>query len=263
MTKSLYDKLKSEPRALTPAEEVLAGEFLWENFWLDFRAKRKKGISRSLIEANLKRLLHNHGADVPQNLLSYMKDDDVFRAATELYTYIQLTCKGIQTEFWPKAINQSNPYVLRYHVFALHNRMYDLMTKHKKPGDKHWEAERNNTYVEAFSMINQIEKLADKVPAFTHFLLGYTHYTLAIGATADHAKKHWEAAYREFLLCEATEKKNPKAAFIVNLGKDTFKDMPFENLEPIKNQIEERLTEDEIYAIKSNIKRPNEGPKGG
>lgn len=250
--KTQYKQIKDEPRKLTEAEEIIAGEFLWNNFRLDFHAKRK-GINRSLLESNLKRLLFNQGAEVPNDLCRFMSDEEVIRSATELYTYIQLTCEGIQTEYWPKALEQSNPYVLRYNVFALHNRMYDLMVIHKKPDDKKWVTERSKTYKEAREAIKQIDVLSHKYPAFAHFLLGYSHYTLAMGATEEHAKKHWKEAYAEFLMTEETEKKNPTASFIVNLGQGIYKDMPFDNLEGVKAEIETKLTKDEMAEIKRGL----------
>lgn len=270
--KTQYQKIQDEPKKLTEAEEETAGDFLWKNFWYDFHAKRhwidslgnKQGISRDLMSRNLRRLMFNQGAnfnDAPEDLFNYMKDDDLIRHTTELYAYIQLTCKGIQTEFWPKALDQSNPYVLRYHVFALHNRMYDLIVMHKKPDDPKWKEARSSLHDDVRKSIDQIKKediqtkksLLDKYPAFAHFQLGYSHYTLAIGATAEHAKEHWKEAYAQFLMAESTEKKNPKASFIVTLGQGIYKDMPFDNLEGVKAQIEEKLTADEISEIKRGL----------
>jgi hypothetical protein len=252
--KSYYSNQQEEIKKKIEAEKIqAAGDFLWKNFCEDFSAKRE-GITRPFIEKLFRQMLVNHGAsNIPNTLFGYMDDDDLFRSATELYVYIQLTAQGVQQEFWPTALEQSNPYVLRYHVLDLHNRMYDLIQVDPAQRDKKWEDARAKVYRESRQNLKHLETGLVKYPAFVHFLLGYTHFTLAMGATEEFQATHWKEAYKEFLLCEKTENIHPNASWLVNLGQGVFKDMPYANLEPVKSLLETHLDPNAIREVRLGL----------
>lgn len=241
-----------EPPALKPAEQAAVGKYLWSNFNRDV-VEVERSPSEDLLKKCLKRAIYDQGGnfqDAPSQLLSYMSLPDVQHYATHLYVWIQL-CSMLQnayqgqnylddfraSPYFNKAFEQANPYILRYHVFALHNRMHALMTTEKNPNDSAWEKKRTDLYAETIKTGKKVAELIPTHPAFAHFLSGYCHYTLAMAAHPEHTMKHWEAAYTDFLWCEATEKKYPRASFIVNLGQGLYKDMPYDNLTAVKQPI--------------------------
>jgi hypothetical protein len=258
-----YNNLREsrEPPELSDANKELVGSNLWDNFNQDLR--KKPSLPNELMKSCLARMIFDQGGDfneAPAQLLSYMTPSEIYYSSTQLYTWLQLgkmmeeAYKGndysqviSNSPYFDKAFKQANPYILRYHVLALHNQM------HEKIASTQDATSRNRLYAETLKIIPFIENLAPKHPGFAHFLLGYSHYTLAMGATPENAKAHWVEAYKQFLWAEQTEKKYPRASFIVNLGQGLYKDMPFDNLEIVKKQIEDKLDTETLRNIRSGL----------
>lgn len=240
-----------EPPALTPAEQEIVGKYLWSNFNKNFDLTNSP--SPELLRTCLKRCLYNQGAnfqEAPAQLLSYMSVQDLQYYATHLYVWIQLShmlqdayqgqdyLQAFQSSpYFQKAFEQTNPYILRYHVFALHNKIHNLITTEKNVGSADWQNKKTALNNEVMKTQEKIAELASKHPALAHFLSGYCHYSLAMVADGEQATQYWGRAYTDFLSCEAMEKKYPRASFIVNLGKVLYKNMPYENLSDTKEQI--------------------------
>lgn len=260
-----YQMMKDnpEPPTLSDVNKEVVGRYLWDNFNKNFKAENN--VSSELLSTFLRRAIYDQGGNfqnAPSQMLTYMSAQDLQFYCTHIYVWIQLS-EMLQnayqgqnylddfttSPYFTKAFDQANPYILRYHVFALHNRMHAMMTTEKNPTDKEWKAKRDAIYAEALRTGKKISDLIPKHPAFAHFLSGYCHYTLAMGADSEHVTKHWESAYTEFLWSEASEKKSPRASFIVNLGQGLYKDMPYENLEEVKQQIGQVLGPEKCNAL--------------
>lgn len=267
--RSHYQRLREqpEPPTLKPEDKERVGKYLWSNFNRDL--KLTESPSPDLLKTCLKRAIYDQGAslqDAPSQLLSYMSVPDLQFYCTHLYVWIQLShmlqdaYQGqayLQTfqesPYFQKAFAQANPYILRYHVFALHNKIHSCMTSEKQVDDPAWQAKKRALVDETLKTLQKVTELAPRHPALAHFLSGYCYYSLAMTAEGAEAMEYWEKAYTEFLSCEAMEKKFPRASFIVNLGKGLYKDMPFDNLVETKQTISQILGSAKTQAIASQL----------
>lgn len=267
-----YQRLKNEPNELTSIEVQLVGDFCESNFWGDLQSNHK--LSLDVLRRGLRRMVFNQFSlndkdafyqNEPKDLFAKMPEDWVKYYYTHMYMGIQAKAQfdvyleNVETveyanacltpNFLQKVFKQSNPYALRIHVFNLHNRMHYLMTHKESVPD--WRARADATYTQAQACLTYLAPLFEKHPAFAHFLSAYTHYTLAMGASHEHAAKHFEECYKELVKAQKTELKLPKASFMVNLGQGLYKDMPFNNLEVVKEQLKEFISPARMSALEA------------
>lgn len=254
---------QSNHQILNDAQCETVGEFLWDNFLqnLNLRQSLSSHNDMDLIKTALLQMMKHQGADpdkAPRPLLGFMDDREVVTLATHLYAAIQLiddlneilsddyvnqqeyAQAFLESTLLCKAFEESNPYVLRFHVFALHNRLFDLLENREKYHED-WRKRCDLTFHEAKRTLHKIETMVAAHPAFAHFLLGYSHYTLALGAFGPRAEDHLEEAYRQFELTDEQQNNSKRNNYIITLGQGIYKDMPFNNLNEIKAEIQERL----------------------
>jgi hypothetical protein len=262
------------PRQLSATEQDLVSDFLWKNFISDLKEKNHPSIPL-LIKPALLAMITAQGAHLevaPPQLLTYFQDDEIIALATHLYSALQLieelntlytNASEHQEEYarafrqsssLPKAFAQANPYILRYHVFGLHNRMFDLLHNKAAYGED-WKARCIDTYHEAKITMQKVDALLPKHPAFEHFLKAYSYYTLAMSIKADQAKHYWKDAYYQALMTEATLNSAPRDAFIITLGQGLFKDMPYDNIDGLKTDLEAHLTPEEIHELVMQVEQ--------
>jgi len=261
-------------RALTYPEKELVNDFLWQNFISDLKEKNHPSVSL-LIKPALLAMIADQGGhleEAPPQLLTYFQDEEIIALATHLYSALQLieelnTLYSDASEHHeeyahafrhspslPKAFDQANPYILRYHVFALHNRMFDLLHNKANYGDD-WKTRCVDTFHEAKMTMEKVDELLPKHPAFEHFLKSYSCYTLAMSLKPEQAKHYWKDAYYHALMTDATQKQAPRDSFIITLGQGLFKDMPFDNINGLKTDLETHLTKDEIDELVMKVQR--------
>jgi hypothetical protein len=122
----------------------------------------------------------------------------------------------------------------------LHNRLFDLLENRDKYHDD-WKKRCDITFQEARRTLQKVETLVLFHPAFAHFLLAYSHYTLGMGTFGPKAIEHWEKAHEHFVLTEETQNTSKRDNYILTLGQGIYKDMPFDTLDDVKAQLREKI----------------------